>query len=296
VDEMTKTEAAVNGILALFERYDIHATWATVGLLNNSNIEQLETEKNDAPIPYAIKRYSPFPITSEKYGSFDPNLLFGRTEIRSILNQTNQELASHTYSHLYCCEDGISPVDFELDCQRMTELGQELNQPFTSIVFPRNQVSEDALATLDQEKYSAYRGNQENKYWKNSRFENESFLKKVMRVLDAYYKVSKTSAYKIGELKKTEALINIPASRFFRPHSSKLWLEKRKIKRIKKEMLRAAKNETVYHLWWHPHNFTTHLQESLDQIEELLAYQLVLKAKFGLESLNMSEIAAYAKS
>jgi hypothetical protein len=93
-----------------------------------------------------------------------------------------------------------------------------------------------------------------------------------------------------------EGLLNIPANRFFRPHSGKSWLEKRKVKRIKREMLRAAQNETVYHLWWHPHNCTDQLQENFAQIEELLAYQLVLKEKFAFESLNMSEIAAYAKS
>ncbi|NOQ74472.1 MAG: hypothetical protein GQ574_20850 [Crocinitomix sp.] len=293
---MTKTEAAVDGILALFSRYDIHATWATVGLLGNVGLTDLKSEKNSLPIPYTIKRYSPFPITSEKHGSIDPNLLLGRTEIMSILNQTNQELASHTYSHLYCCEDGISAVDFELDCKRMTDLGQELNHAFTSIVFPRNQVSETALDTLNQEKYTAYRGNQENKHWKNSRFENESFYKKMMRVLDAYFKISKTKTYKIADLAKLEGLLNIPANRFFRPHSGKRWMEIRKIKRVKREMLHAAQNETVYHLWWHPHNFNTHLHESIEQIEELLAYQLLLKEKYGFESLNMSEIAAYAKS
>ncbi len=223
-------------------------------------------------------------------------MLLGATEISAILKQTHQELASHTYSHLYCCEEGIKPLDFDLDCKRMSQVGTELNHNFASIVFPRNQVSTNALAILNQQNYSSYRGNQENKYWKNSRFENESFLKKVLRVSDAYFKISKTRSYRITELKTVEGLLNIPANRFFRPHSGKRWLEKRKIKRIKREMLNAARTETVYHLWWHPHNFTTHLQESLDQIEELLAYQLVLKEKFAFESLNMSEIAAHVKS
>lgn len=223
-------------------------------------------------------------------------MLLGATEISAILKQTHQELASHTYSHLYCCEEGIKPLDFDLDCKRMSQVGTELNHNFASIVFPRNQVSTNALAILNRQNYSSYRGNQENKYWKNSRFENESFLKKVLRVSDAYFKISKTRSYRITELKTVEGLLNIPANRFFRPHSGKRWLEKRKIKRIKREMLNAARTETVYHLWWHPHNFTTHLQESLDQIEELLAYQLVLKEKFAFESLNMSEIAAHVKS
>lgn len=292
---MKNIETAVIGMLKLFKRYDIHVTWATVGLLAMKNTEALQTDKNNKTIPYKNTQFSPFPLTTNKYGSLDPDLLLGNKEIAAILEHKNQEFASHTYSHFYCCENGISNQDFELDCDRMLELSKKLNREFTSIVFPRNQISKAALTILNKKNYTSYRGNQENRYWKNSQFENESFLKRMMRVLDAYYKISKTKTFKISELETVEGLLNIPANRFFRPYSGKNWLEKRKIKRIKREMLKAARNETVYHLWWHPHNFTPYLQESLGQLEELLAYQLVLKKKYGFESLNMSEISNRAK-
>lgn len=291
VPHFKNTSLVVNELLRLFKRYDTHVTWAFVGLLAHKNLKKLLSTTDRQPIPYLNKTYSPFPLTKDKYGDFDAALLSGKKELSTILNTPHQELASHTYSHFYCLEQGISAEDFKADCEKMNSLAVDFKTQFSSIVFPRNQVNTDYLSLCKPYGFAAYRGNQENKFWRNSTLESESFFKKTGRVLDAYLPLSKTSSYPIDQLHRKGGLANIPANRFFRPHSGKGWLEKRKVKRIKNEMLKAARNGSVYHLWWHPHNFTQRTNDSLAQIEELLAYAQVLDSKFGFESLNMSEIA-----
>jgi len=296
ISHFKKSGEVVFKLLQLFDKYAIHTTWATVGLLQNPPTSKSIEVNNVDPIPYSNKNYSPFPFTVKKYGDFNPDLLDGKKEITAILRAPNQELASHTFSHFYCIESGINSSHFEKDCLVMTELAAELNTRFTSIVFPRNQIKDRFLEVCNAHFITAYRGNQENKYWRNSSFEKESIFKKVGRVADAYFKISKTKTYSIKSLQANNGVLNIPANRFFRPVTNKKWLEKRKIKRIKAEMKLAAIRGTVYHLWWHPHNFTLELEKSLAQLEELLAYQNVLSSQYNFQSLNMAEIVTHAKS
>ncbi len=295
VSHLKNVHEVIQRTLGLFERYDIHATWAIVGLLAHDTIYELMSKNTTTELNYSNKSFSPFPLTKEKYGDFEPEILLGKSEINTILNTNHQELASHTYSHLYALEKGVSVSDFETDCQKMSEIGQQLGLDFTSIVFPRNQLNPSFLAVCKQYGITAFRGNQETYFWNNSPFQKEGLFKKMGRVLDAYFPISTTKSYKIDQLKLVEGVLNVPANRFFRPVSGKNWLEKRKIRRIKAEMKKAAENQTIYHLWWHPHNFAKNLEASLAQLEEILAYSVLLNEKSGFVSLNLSEIVQRAK-
>jgi hypothetical protein len=295
VSHLKNVHEVIQRTLGLFERYEIHATWAIVGLLAHDSIYELMSKNATTELNYSNKSYSPFPLTKEKYGDFEPEILLGKSEIKTILNTNNQELASHTYSHLYALENGITTSDFEVDCTKMTEIGEQLGLDFTSIVFPRNQLNPSFLAVCKQNGITAFRGNQETYFWNNSPFQKEGLFKKMGRVLDAYFPISTTKSYNIDQLKLVEGVLNVPANRFFRPVSNKNWLEKRKIRRIKAEMKKAAENQTIYHLWWHPHNFAKNLEASLSQLEEILAYAVLLNEKSGFVSLNLSEIVEHAK-
>ena len=66
-----------------------------------------------------------------------------------------------------------------------------------------------------------------------------------------------------------------------------------KLKRIKKEMTKAAKAKEFYHLWWHPHNFGDYPAENLRDLEELLVHFDILKNEYGYKSLNMCETGKF---
>lgn len=291
---MRNIENVVKRLLVVFEKHEIHATWATVGLLYFKDFERLNEGTKDLSIPYKNDNYSPFPITGKKYENIPFEIISAQKEIGLILNAKNQELASHTFSHYYTLEAGQTIENFQFDTAAMQSIGKELNHEFKSIVFPRNQINTDYLSACFASGLRAYRGNQLNKLWSNSFFLSESIVKKGKRYLDAYYNVSPTKGLKLTELENNEGLINIPASRFLRPSSGNNILEKRKVNRIISEMENAAKNGEIYHLWWHPHNFAEKEAEHFDQLAIILESFKKLNAKYGFESMNMGEIGAYA--
>lgn len=51
----------------------------------------------------------------------------------------------------------------------------------------------------------------------------------------------------------------------------------------------AAKNNRVYHLWWHPHNFGDGLVENLEDLERILSHFKKLKTEYGFESVAMKD-------
>jgi hypothetical protein len=280
--------------LEVFETKSIHASWATVGLLGYKYLQnQLEDNQNSA-IGYEHKPFCPFPLNSEKYLDIPFTIISAHSEIEAILNTEYQELASHTYSHYYTLEKGQSKSDFENDLLKMKGVGSNYSTNFKSIVFPRNQINPQYLKLCHTNGYQTYRGNQQNNLWSNSPFAKESLTKKGKRYVDAYYNISNTQSVKLDSLEIVEGLINIPANRFLRPNSGKSLLEKRKVKRIKEEMSNAAIKGEIYHLWWHPHNFSHHMNDNFNQLEEIINHFEMLNKKHGFLSLNMQEIGSAA--
>jgi len=285
-ENLTKVSKIIDRLLVLFQTYNIQCTWAVVGALNFKTINELEVYCNNITIQYTNSKFSPFPIEKHKIKTTNPQVMISSTEIEKIKQTADQEIASHTFSHLYCLEKGLTAEDFKQDIHHFKEIVGEVN----SIVFPRNQVNKNYLDQLANGKTIAYRGNQNNKFWANSDFKTESIFKKIGRFLDAYIKISKDNLVDWNDLKPNQT-INIPASRFLRPYQFNSSIEKLKIKRIKNQMTAAAKKNKIYHLWWHPHNYSTNTEENFKQLETLLEHFLKLKKQYNFQSLNMNEIS-----
>ena len=80
----------------------------------------------------------------------------------------------------------------------------------------------------------------------------------------------------------------------FKPYNPKLKVfEKLKIYRIKNQMLNAARNNKVFHLWFHPHNIGINQDLILENLEIIFEYYKYLKGTFGFESMNMREAEDY---
>ena len=85
---------------------------------------------------------------------------------------------------------------------------------------------------------------------------------------------------------------NVPASRFLRPYNAKLGtFEPLKVRRIKNEILYAARNKELYHLWWHPHNFGSDMEQNLNNLEKILAFYADCHKNYGMQSYTMSEFS-----
>lgn len=283
---LIKVQTIVHRLLQLFNKYDIHCTWAVVGLLNFNSLDELEDYSKLLTIKYTQDQFSPFPIRKYNLKNVNASIFLAKQEIETIANTPNQEIASHTFSHLYSLENGVTEQDFQNDIKHF----ENIVGKFNSIIFPRNQINSNYLKYLAKSRRISYRGNQQNKFWENSKFKTEGLFKKIGRVLDAYIKISKDNLIEWNNL-QTSNLINIPASRFLRPYRFNESIENLKINRIKKQMLTAAQQNKIYHLWWHPHNFCVNTEENFIQLESLLKYYSQLNKEFQYQSLNMNEIS-----
>ena len=104
---------AVPAMIALFEQYDVHATWATVGMLMCKDYKQWCALRPSVMPTYERKSYSTYSVAA--LARDFPELFFARPLVDQILATDGQELASHTYSHFYCGEVGTTVEQFAAD-------------------------------------------------------------------------------------------------------------------------------------------------------------------------------------
>ncbi len=279
---------AIPRMLQLFNDYKIHATWAIVGMLYCKNKKELLQRLDNLDLPYEQEEFSPKHILSYvgEEESVDPYHYAGSL-IEIIKAAPNQEIATHTFSHYYCLESGQSIKNFEKDLENVADLQEGV----TSLVFPRNQTNEEYLKVCKMYGISAYRGNEDSWIYRPYTSKTNLPIKRAMRLLDAYIMVTGHHTYSINSIKATSVL-NIKSSRFLRPYNKKLRvLEGLRLERIKKGLTEAAREDKVFHLWWHPHNFGKNIEENLRFLEEILKHVEFLRDRYGFESLNMKEVA-----
>ena len=284
--------AAIPAMLQLFDKHRIHATWATVGFLFCETRDEL-LRCLPAKLPtYANPQLSPYAnLEGLGYDEEEDPLHYAPSLIRMIKSFPGQEIGTHTFSHYYCLETGQDENTFRADLKAAVTVAKKYGLTLESLVFPRNQYNPDFLPVLGELGIKCYRGNQASWIYRARRKEQKSLLRRGLRLLDSYVRVAGRNCHP-PEKSARACPINIPASRFLRPYSSRLdWFERLRLRRILSDLTYAAKNRLLYHLWWHPHNFGVNLENNLASLREILLRYSALRETFGMESLSMREVA-----
>lgn len=282
---------AIPAILELFAKYKIHATWATVGLLYYSDVEQLQKNLPQATPSYQKQELSPYKYIESLDKEYHQELHFCPDLIESIAQCPGQEIGTHTFSHYYCLEPGQTQAEFEADLIAAIKTAKTANIETKSLVFPRNQYNPAYLEKLTKCGITSYRGNAQNAIYNSEDGDGDLFKKKALRLIDTYINLTGHNCYSWSQI-KSEYPINIPASSFLRPYSQKLKsLEALRLRRITSGIEYAATRGMVYHLWWHPHNFGMNLAENLHFLEQILQRYQQLNTSQQMQSLNMGEVA-----
>ena len=60
-------------------------------------------------------------------------------------------------------------------------------------------------------------------------------------------------------------------------------------------MTYAAKNNELFHLWWHPHNFGKDIETNMVFLMKILEHYKKLNVNYNMQSLNMGEVAELLK-
>ncbi|WP_038150714.1 polysaccharide deacetylase family protein, partial [Thiomicrorhabdus chilensis] len=272
--------------LTLFREYHINATWATVGMLMCNNFNEWVDYKPSELPNYTRSSCSTYGVP-DCFIKESPDLFFAPDLVNLILDTEGQELASHTYSHFFCGEQGASVEAFKVDCQIQRDVFSKYDLTPESIVFPRNQVTDEYVQAASEFGLKTFRGNSQHWVYKKGHFVPYGGLGKVIRKLDSYIPLTGFNNFVTNT---TTYPINVPASLFFRPSASYL-LDTLQIMRIKRSMLAAAKTGKNFHLWWHPHNFGVNIESNLYNLEEVLKFYKKLEHEYGMQSKSMKDVA-----
>jgi len=284
-DNVLGGRKAIPKMLELFEKYGIHATWATVGFLFAENYEELKSyfpEHHPAYADAALDPYSWFSRIGQDEASAP--CFYGASLLRKIVQVPGQEIGSHTFCHYYCREKGQTHEQFAEDMAAAKAIAKDHGYNVTSVILPRNQCEPEYTEIMRQLGFTAYRDEEND--WIHEKIKFRPLLR-ILRLMDVYLPLTGQGGY----LPKNEKGIwNLTGSRMLKPIFPALgFLEGMKLRRIKRQMLHAAKKGLTFHLWWHPHNAGAHTEAYLSQLEEILRYYTELKEKYGMRSMNMRE-------
>ena len=283
---------AIPALLDLFREFGIHATWATVGFLFFSDKQTLLNRLPPTRPQYSEPSLDPY-ADLDSIGldeDADP-FRFAPSLIRRIAETPFQEIGTHTFSHFYCLEPGQDVQSFESDLVSAIAAAQSCGRRVTSLVFPRNQVNEEYLRVCVRHGIRAVRGNPDHWLYRARAMRDEYRWHRALRLIDHYLPLSGSRAYSISR-STGESPVDVKASRFLRHYSPRLrYLDPVRLTRIKRDMDRAAKENKIFHLWWHPHNFGVYLDENLNFLRAILQHFALLHQTRGMQSLSMAEIA-----
>ncbi|RYD56674.1 MAG: polysaccharide deacetylase [Sphingobacteriales bacterium] len=286
------TKKLVPELLQIFDKHDVHVTWATVGALFAKNAEEWQRLKPVVEPDYIHERYSAYNWVQENGLPSEKNWAhFSPDEVKMIQQYDGQELATHTFGHYYCMEPNDNPQAFAADLDAANKAAEPFNAPMVSMVFPRNQFNDAYLKICYDKGIRTVRSNPDNWFWTPVADGSSGLMRKVFRTGDGYMSMGKRTSYGLSTIKKAQGEpLQLPASRLLRSWSPKYqFTNTLRLKRILNEMRGAAKNGECYHLWWHPENFGDHPQQNMADLKVILDEYTRLKSKYGMRSWNMGE-------
>lgn len=286
-DHVLGGRKAIPRLLELFQKYGIHATWATVGFQFAEDEQSLRKY-----FPVSKPTYNHAELSSYRcFGQIGKNeaeapCFYAPSLIRQIADTPNQEIGSHTFSHYYCRELGQTVQQFREDMISAQAIAAEKGYHLTSVVLPRNQCEPEYTPILCELGFSAYRDEENDWIHEKIKFRP---LMRLLRLVDVYLPLTGQGGY---DPKVENGIVNLVGSRMYKPYFRPLaFLENLKLHRIKRQMLHAAKNGLTFHLWWHPHNIGVRTDFHMQQLEEIFRYFEELRERYGMRSLNMGEAA-----
>jgi hypothetical protein len=289
---LPEARRAVEDMVTLFGVRHMRATWATVGFLFASNRRELEAHAPSLRPNYARPELDPYVETIGHDEEHDPEHLAGSL-VDLIAASPGQEVGSHTFSHYYCLEPGQNEAMFRADLAAAQSIARGRGVELTSLVLPRNQWNPayaDAILALG---FRSIRGPQRTWGHAARQIGGQSLLRRSARLADTYVGIAPSPTTRWNDVLLASGLCDVPASAFLRPFNpARERLEPLRLARLRSGMRQAARRGRIFHLWWHPHNFSQHRAENLSVLEHVLDEFDRLATTEGMQSLTMADVAA----
>jgi len=290
------TREVVSRLVDLFVGFGIRATWATVGFLFAGSREELERYSPELKPGYLNPTRDPYRIKVGRDEKEDP-LHYGASLIERIGTASGQEIASHTFSHYNCLEEGQTISEFAADLAAAQAIARAHGHSLKTLVLPRHQNRADYLPAVAAAGFTTYRSNEPNRLNRPVTPGSGGLLVRGARLIDSY--VSLTGSNLVpwaATLPDSHGLVDVRESRFLRPMDLKLVsLEGLRFNRLANAMRQAARTGALFHLWWHPHNFGANPKENLEQLRRLLKLREELWLEHGFGTFSMADVDRLAR-
>jgi hypothetical protein len=290
--DLAASRQVVADLADLFARRGIRATWATVGFLFASTGAEL-TDCRPATRPtYRNAAFDPYSETVGDDEATDPEHLAGSL-VRMLASTPGQEVASHTFSHFYCLEPGQTEAELRADLGAAQAIAARQDLRLTSLVLPRNQWNPGYAGAVLDSGFTCIRGPQPSWGHRARPSGDQGTAARVARLVDTYAGLTPLPTTGWEAVRRPDGLCDVPASAFLRPYSPRRrHLEPLKLRRLASGMRAAARGGRIFHLWWHPHNFSRYPEESFAQLEFLLDDFGELADQEGMRSLSLRDVVA----
>lgn len=292
--ELLHSRAVVTELVDLFVERGIGATWATVGFLFASSRAELDAFRPTVTPRYVRTELDAYrePVGDDE--ATDPLHLAGSL-VRRVASAPGQEVGSHTFSHYYCLEEGQDETAFRADLAAARAIGDHLGMHMSSLVLPRNQWNPRYADAVRQNGFRCYRGTQPSWAHEARSGDANGLLPRAARLADTYVGLRPPPTTTWDQLDAGGGLCNVPASAFLRPYSpERAAVEPLRRARLAQGLRQAAQRGRIFHLWWHPHNFSRHRVQSFDLLRHTLDDFARLSASEGMRSMTMAEVADIA--
>ncbi len=274
-----------------FARRSIRATWATVGFLFASTRDELEVHRPGRRPAYLRPEFDPYvePVGTDEVE--DPQHLAGSL-VDALAAVPGQEIASHTFSHFYCLEDGQTESDLQADLAAAQSIAGLHGLTLTSLVLPRNQWNPRYAHAVRASGFNCFRGPQPSASHRARSADEQSLAVRAARLVDTYTGVAPPPTFAWSDRLRPDGLCDVPASAFLRPYTpSRRRLDGLKRRRLVSGMRDAARRGRIFHLWWHPHNFARFPAENFAFLDTLFDEFDELASTYAMTSLSMRDVA-----
>jgi len=278
---ITAEREVVERLLALFASHEVKATWAIVGHLLLDHVAGKGSTDLKPPQPgeYVVPN-----DLFDQVGESCRDLWCARDVIKEIRRATpEQELASHSFSHVRYDEGCTRRKVIEADVAQLVRIHNENQVPFKSFVFPYNCAGYRYLLAMAG--VQAYRG-------MTPRWYHGITTPCIRRLANLVTVIAGFRPKTVMPSRDDTGMINIPDSMlWYSTHGIRRFIpDRRQVCMAKAALDQAALERSVFHLWFHPSNFVHDMARQLARLEEVLAYARSLESAGRISILTMNQL------
>lgn len=281
---VVNANAAALGLVALHRKHGLCSTWAIVGAL----LEPLD-EAPDAALARTIRpdaQKTAFADYAAAFGA-DRNLFKADETVISVLRDDPLfEPASHTYTHLYMLdsEQSVLENDFALfDTVFQRVFGHRPR----SIVFPKNQTTDWAVAAAKQNGFTSIRVNPASwLYEQRPRGKAQRMLVRLLRYADSFVPLLEL----FGDRSAGRDPALHVGQYFFRPYFPFRFMDTLHFWRLRAGLALCRWRKRPFHVWTHPHNFGKNPERALANADRLFAHLKRGESSGAVEPCRMMDL------